>query len=656
MISFNNLSKSFSKRKILDNINGKINSTGLFLITGKSGSGKSTIASLLLGLIRPDSGSIIIDNREYKPNEARGNKEIRERYFSYSGDKPTLIRGISLADNLSYYEYDRDEYLTLKDRLGFKESNKPLYLLSGGNIKKAELIVAILIKKPILLLDEPYAFLDTKSKESLTELLNAERKKRLVVLISHELDERLKINYRLDMGCSNIINTNDNDGSNSYINNINNIKRPKKLLKRLRASMLKSSLSLMLISFLIGLLFSFTLLLGVVTRPSEARNPISYALSKDPYDSFIVGISDDISYSSYNSLLKEDGIELYKHPFFTLMVVDDNTILEDVVYSDKPLLDKLVLTIGNKNVELKNKVFSREELSFSSRDINSLNIISRALFNKIIENGLFTSLNIKTPFSDKCISIDGNKLYYNPNSQVNRGIKIVNEPGYLAIPGLKAGSEVIISNNNYEERLITTADGGNKIELNLSLYNYLSFKNESFGYLVDKAEAMKLVAYSSSYIPYNILEAGFSYTKELSQIFMISAALLLILDIAFIAGSSYIKRDKLREERELLILNGDSQGSYSCFRILWLGLSALIPALISFIYYASFSIPYINKYFYLKLYDGDYSERLQDMSYDGISMLSFQALSSLSLLILIPVGAIAIIELIRYAAAKRKSY
>lgn len=194
MIKFNNVSKSFESKKIIENLNIEFPEKGIVCLFGESGIGKSTILNLVSGLINPDSGEI---------------KEIENKKFSYVFQDDRLIEWLNVLENVmivinwgqtSEKKKLAENFLNEFQLLDFK--NKYPHELSGGMKRKLSIARALAFSGDVFLLDEPFKGLDEKSKQKAANIILSNAKNKLVILVSHEENEikLMKVDkvYRID--------------------------------------------------------------------------------------------------------------------------------------------------------------------------------------------------------------------------------------------------------------------------------------------------------------------------------------------------------------------------------------------------------------------------------------------------------------------------
>jgi len=178
LIRLEKISLSFGKRQILDNINFNVNSGEILGMLGPNGVGKSTLFNLIIGLIKPDFGSIIINGENVL------NYPIAERVkkfkIGYVPQYGGYFHDLTLLDNLKAVSEvlikninDRNtkiDYLISRFELD-SILNIQAKFLSGGQKKKLVIAMALMGDPKVLLLDECFAALDVMTIKMLQELI-----------------------------------------------------------------------------------------------------------------------------------------------------------------------------------------------------------------------------------------------------------------------------------------------------------------------------------------------------------------------------------------------------------------------------------------------------------------------------------------------------
>ena len=178
LIRLEKISLSFGKRQILDNINFNVNNGEILGMLGPNGVGKSTLFNLIIGLIKPDFGSIIINGENVL------NYPIAERVkkfkIGYVPQYGGYFHDLTLLDNLKAVSEvlikninDRNtkiDYLISRFELDSILNIKAKFL-SGGQKKKLVISMALMGDPKVLLLDECFAALDVMTIKMLQELI-----------------------------------------------------------------------------------------------------------------------------------------------------------------------------------------------------------------------------------------------------------------------------------------------------------------------------------------------------------------------------------------------------------------------------------------------------------------------------------------------------
>lgn len=198
-IEIKELSFSYDSKPFIDNLDLKINDGEMVGIIGNTGCGKSTFVRLIAGLIKSDSGKIIIDGDDI--TNKKFNKKILRRKLGIVFQFPemqlfeqTIEKDIFFG--LKQYKLTYDEkYKRAKEALEFlgldfeKIKDKSPLALSGGEKRKIAIAGILVCKPKYLIFDEPIAGLDCNSRDCFMKLLLALKQNgTTIIIISHNTD------------------------------------------------------------------------------------------------------------------------------------------------------------------------------------------------------------------------------------------------------------------------------------------------------------------------------------------------------------------------------------------------------------------------------------------------------------------------------------
>ncbi len=184
------VSKSFGRTNVLREVSVSIPAGRVTAVLGPNGSGKTTLNKILLGLVRPNSGHVLLHGAQVTGGDAYrariGYMPQSPRFPEHLAAKDVLQLVASLRPNTPHLSFD--QLVEAFDMASFL--SRPLGVCSGGQRQRVNAAVALLFEPDVLILDEPTAGLDPVSSAALKDRIFAERERgRAVLITSHVLSE-----------------------------------------------------------------------------------------------------------------------------------------------------------------------------------------------------------------------------------------------------------------------------------------------------------------------------------------------------------------------------------------------------------------------------------------------------------------------------------
>ncbi len=192
-ILFDKVSFKYADQDVLKNISFKVKKNDFIGVIGPSGSGKSTILKLLMGVIKPDKGKILVDNKNFK---------IKSNYINigYVGQRVNLIKG-TLTQNIAFghkqeeIDYKKLDFAVNTSQLrslvdSFEEGLNKMVIdnglnFSGGQIQRIGIARALYNNPEILIFDEPTSSIDSKLKENFLRDIYSISKTKTIIMVTH---------------------------------------------------------------------------------------------------------------------------------------------------------------------------------------------------------------------------------------------------------------------------------------------------------------------------------------------------------------------------------------------------------------------------------------------------------------------------------------
>jgi len=198
-----NLVKKYRQRTVVNQVSVEVEQGEIVGLLGPNGAGKTTTFYMIVGLIRPNSGQIFLDDKDitFEPVYKRARSGI-----GYLAQEPSIFRNMTVEDNIFSVlemtkipkpeQIERGEGLIFEFGLDKIRKNKGIQL-SGGERRRTEIARALALKPQFILLDEPFAGVDPIAVEDIQSIVSQLKKKNIGVIITdHNVHETLSITDR----------------------------------------------------------------------------------------------------------------------------------------------------------------------------------------------------------------------------------------------------------------------------------------------------------------------------------------------------------------------------------------------------------------------------------------------------------------------------
>ncbi len=209
MIKIENISKSFGNHLVLDDINATFERGKTNLIIGQSGSGKTVLTKICIGLFEPDSGVVTFDERPFSNAKEKNRIDIRKEMgvlfqggalFDSMNVEQNVMFPLNMFTDMSYEEKLERVNLCL-DRVDLKGKNHlSTAELSGGMMKRVAIARAISNSPKYLFCDEPNSGLDPLTSELIDDLISEITKEydMTTIINTHDINSVLKIGQTIN--------------------------------------------------------------------------------------------------------------------------------------------------------------------------------------------------------------------------------------------------------------------------------------------------------------------------------------------------------------------------------------------------------------------------------------------------------------------------
>lgn len=194
LVEVRDVTLEYGGHRILDDVSISIYPGEFHAIIGPNGGGKTTLLKIILGLIRPDSGQVIVSGKS--PEENRSVLGYVPQFRTYDFMYPITVSAMVLSGRLGhitgirkrYRQEDIDAADEAMEIMGISRlSGSSIEELSGGQQQRVMIARAIAGDPKVLLLDEPTVYIDSPAAEKFFELLFSLRERMSIVMVTHDI-------------------------------------------------------------------------------------------------------------------------------------------------------------------------------------------------------------------------------------------------------------------------------------------------------------------------------------------------------------------------------------------------------------------------------------------------------------------------------------
>jgi len=192
VIELDDVSFAYDGRPVLEHVTLEVHRHELTSIVGPNGGGKTTLLRLILGLVRPGTGTVRVFGAS--PRRARRRIGYMPQHARHDPQFPVTAMDVVLMGRLErrlcgpYAQSDREAALAALEEMRLAEAaDRPLDALSGGERQRVLIARALACEPDLLLLDEPTASVDVAIEEQFHDILERLNDRLTIVMVSHDL-------------------------------------------------------------------------------------------------------------------------------------------------------------------------------------------------------------------------------------------------------------------------------------------------------------------------------------------------------------------------------------------------------------------------------------------------------------------------------------
>ncbi len=187
IVSLEHVNVFYDEYMALQDINMCVEKGDFLGIIGPNGGGKSTLLKTMLGILKPVSGKIEVNSNKigYVPQSSQANRNFPITVFD------TVLMARNVHHHLITQRYNEKDYQIVKEQLAFVGMSgceqRHIKELSGGEFQKVLIARALSVQPEVLILDEPTANIDVKSREEIYHLLKVLNQKITIIMVTHDM-------------------------------------------------------------------------------------------------------------------------------------------------------------------------------------------------------------------------------------------------------------------------------------------------------------------------------------------------------------------------------------------------------------------------------------------------------------------------------------
>ena len=192
MIKVNNITKVYDGKTVLDNFSAEF-SAGAYCITGASGTGKTTLLHIILGLVKPDSGEVVTET----PHSTLHTPHSYVAVFQ----EDRLCENLSAVKNVALVcppKFPKEKIIEELTLVGLGDDlNKQTVNYSGGMKRRVAIVRALITNADVIIMDEPFKGLDDQLKTGIISYIKERIKDKIFIFVTHNKDETVAFGAEL---------------------------------------------------------------------------------------------------------------------------------------------------------------------------------------------------------------------------------------------------------------------------------------------------------------------------------------------------------------------------------------------------------------------------------------------------------------------------